>query len=60
MNMVNWLAEDEDLISVRPKPPDAQHLDVTARQMSNVLYFGVLGLPLLIIAIGTSVWWQRR
>jgi ABC-type uncharacterized transport system involved in gliding motility auxiliary subunit len=60
MNMVNWLAEDEDLISVRPKPPDSQHLDVTARQMNNILYMGVLGLPLLIIAIGTSVWWQRR
>jgi len=60
MNMVNWLEAEENLISIRPKPPEEQHLNVTSRQMNNILYFGVIGLPLLIVAVGTSVWWRRR
>ena len=60
MNMVNWLAAEEDMISIRPKPPEMQQLRVTAQQMRRVLYLGVLGLPLLIIAAGTTIWWRRR
>jgi len=60
MNMVNWLAAEEDLISIRPKPPESQHLTMTARQMNTAFYLGVIGLPLIIILMGTSVWWQRR
>jgi ABC-type uncharacterized transport system involved in gliding motility auxiliary subunit len=60
MNMVNWLSADEDLISIRPKPPESQRLNMTAQQMRRVLYLGVFGLPVLIIALGTSVWWRRR
>lgn len=60
MNMFNWLSADEDLISIRPQPPESQHLDLTARQMSRILYLGVIGLPLLILAAGTTVWWRRR
>jgi len=60
MNMVNWLSADEDLISIRPKPPESQQLNLTARQMQKLLFGGVLGLPLLIIIAGTSVWWRRR
>ncbi len=60
MNMVNWLSQEEDLISIRPKPPEAQHLMMTAKQMDRVFYMGVIGLPLLIIVVGTSVWWRRR
>jgi ABC-type uncharacterized transport system involved in gliding motility auxiliary subunit len=60
MNAVNWLAAEEDLISIRPKAPDSQHLNLTTAQMRRVLYLGVIGLPVLIIVIGTLVWWGRR
>jgi ABC-type uncharacterized transport system involved in gliding motility auxiliary subunit len=60
MNAVNWLSADVDLISIRPKPPESQHLTMTAAQMSKVFWLGVIGLPLLIVAAGTLVWWERR
>jgi ABC-type uncharacterized transport system involved in gliding motility auxiliary subunit len=60
MNMVNWLSADVDLISVRPKPPESQHLMMNAAQMSKLLWLGVIGLPLLIVVAGTLVWWERR
>lgn len=60
MNMVNWLSAEEDLISVRPKPPENQHLDLNEQQMRRILFLGVLGVPFLIIVVGISVWWGRR
>jgi len=58
--MVNWLSADVDLISVRPKPPESQHLTMTTAQMSKLFWLGVIGLPLLIVVAGTLVWWERR
>lgn len=60
MNMINWLSADVDLISIRAKPPESQHLMLTAAQMGKLLWLGVIGLPLLIVLVGTMVWWERR
>jgi ABC-type uncharacterized transport system involved in gliding motility auxiliary subunit len=60
MNSINWLSADEDLISIRPKPPESQHLTMTTQQMRQVLFLGVFGIPLLIVAAGVMMWWQRR
>ena len=60
MNSVNWLAANEDLISIRPKPPANQRLELNEQQMNKILYLGVFGIPLLIILTGVSVWWGRR
>jgi ABC-type uncharacterized transport system involved in gliding motility auxiliary subunit len=59
MNMVDWLSANEDLISIRPKPQQAQHLNLTGRQMSGLLV-RTAALPLIIIIIGVFVWWSRR
>ncbi len=60
MNMVNWLSAETDLISIRPKETQSQHLNLNQRQMGRLLYLGVFGLPLCIILIGAGVWWRRR
>jgi ABC-type uncharacterized transport system involved in gliding motility auxiliary subunit len=60
LNMINWLSSDEDLISIRPKEPTDNRLNMTARQMSVVEYTSVFMIPLLIIAAGVGVWWRRR
>ena len=60
MNMVDWLSADVNMISIRPKPPESQHLTMTGAQMSKLLWLGVIGLPLMIIVAGTMVWWERR
>ncbi len=60
LNAINWLSADEDLISIRPKPPESQALNLTTRQAGKLFWLGVIGLPLLIIVIGTTVWWERR
>ncbi len=60
MNAVNWLAQDEDLISIRPKEADDRRLNVNASQMRLFLYFTLIALPLLIIGTGVSVFLKRR
>jgi len=60
MNSVDWLSADEDLISIRPTPPEAQHLTMNEEQMRRLFIMGVLGIPIIIITLGVLVWWQRR
>jgi ABC-type uncharacterized transport system involved in gliding motility auxiliary subunit len=60
LNMMNWLSSDEDLISIRPKEPEDRRLNMTRNQMTMVFYSSVLVIPLLIVAAGVGVWWQRR
>jgi ABC-type uncharacterized transport system involved in gliding motility auxiliary subunit len=60
MGSIDWLASQEDMISIRPKPPESQHLTMTAEQMRRVLIMGVFGIPILIVMAGFLVWWQRR
>ncbi|HEY1759936.1 MAG TPA: GldG family protein [Bryobacteraceae bacterium] len=60
LNMLSWLSSDEDLISIRPKEPTDNPLNMNARQVSLMFYSSVFGLPLLIIAFGAGVWWKRR
>ena len=59
LNMVEWLASNEGLISIRPKTTQFQHLNLTASQMGGLL-MRVLILPVCIIIIGIFVWWSRR
>jgi ABC-type uncharacterized transport system involved in gliding motility auxiliary subunit len=60
MNMMNWLSADEDLISIRPKDPQDNRLNLTKNQLRFLLYASVFLLPLMIIGAGVGVWWKRR
>ena len=60
MNAVNWLAEEEQLISIRPKPPTMQTVMLTPEQGRAVQIITAVLMPLTIAIIGAMVWWRRR
>ena len=60
LNTVNWLAEDENFISVRPKVPEDRRLTLTQSQGRITFYISLVLLPLSIVAAGISVWMTRR
>ena len=60
LNSVNWLSSDEDLISIRPKPPEDQHITMTRAQLNRVRLTSQFGFPLLAIVVGVVIWWKRR
>jgi ABC-type uncharacterized transport system involved in gliding motility auxiliary subunit len=60
LNTINWLASDEDLISIRPKEPEDRRITMTNGQFRWVLISSQFILPLIVIFAGVSVWWRRR
>lgn len=59
-NVVSWLADEGDLISIRPQEAATGTLLLTAQQMKMTFYTSVLILPAAILTIGLSVWRRRR
>jgi len=60
LNAINWLASDEDLISIRPKDRDDRRITLTRAQMNWVRITSQFLLPIFVVVGGVSVWWRRR
>ena len=60
VNTVNWLASDEELISIRPKEREDRRMTMTSAQLRWVGITSLLLLPLVVIVTGVSIWWRRR
>ena len=60
LNTVAWLAEDPDLITIRPKDPEDQRMFLTGRQQVVVFGVAILVWPLLFVVLGVVVWFLRR
>jgi ABC-type uncharacterized transport system involved in gliding motility auxiliary subunit len=57
---VNWLAEEEALISIRAKEPTSRQVFLTQNDENMVFFSSVVFLPFLVLVIGGVVWWRRR
>ncbi len=60
LSSVQWLAENEDLIELRPRPHTDRPVILTRHQGRALMVVFVLLLPVAVIAAGTVVWWRRR
>ena len=60
LNTMNWLASDEDLISIRPKEQDDRRITMTQSQLMLVKTTSQFVLPLAMVMAGVSIWWRRR
>jgi ABC-type uncharacterized transport system involved in gliding motility auxiliary subunit len=60
LNAVAWLAEDADLISIRPKEPENQALFLSRQVQQNVAWVALVILPGLFVVLGVVTWWRRR
>jgi ABC-type uncharacterized transport system involved in gliding motility auxiliary subunit len=60
MNALSWLAEEEDLIAIRPKDVEDRRVTLTSRQSRMIFYVSVFLMPLAALVIGGLVWFRRR
>jgi ABC-type uncharacterized transport system involved in gliding motility auxiliary subunit len=60
MASVNWLAQEKDLIAIRPKEAKFAPLTLTPRQGRIFFYFPVIVLPAMVIVVGVGVWRRRK
>jgi len=60
MNSINWLAQQENLIAIRPREPEDRRLTLTANAQQNIMLLSIFIIPGLIFASGVYNWWRRR
>jgi ABC-type uncharacterized transport system involved in gliding motility auxiliary subunit/ABC-type transport system involved in multi-copper enzyme maturation permease subunit len=60
LGAVNWLAGEEDLIALTPKPRENHTVQLTDSQARGVFYLTVLLLPAAALVAGCIVYSRRR
>ena len=65
INMVNWLAGDDSLITIQPKPLKDVNIIIPSDAKNKVLALLVfigfrLGLPIVLLITGVVIWLKRR
>lgn len=60
LNTVNYLAEEEDMISIRPKEIDDRRLTMTQADVSALFYLVVIAIPLIVIILGVTIFLRRN
>lgn len=60
MNLINWLAGDEELMVIQPRSTRDNNLVFTELELSLVVIVFMIIIPLLFMAGGLTVWWLRR
>ncbi len=60
LNSINWLAQQEDLISIRPKDDSGRPVMVTQFQARMLFITSLILLPLLVAIFGVVVWTMKR
>ena len=60
LNIVNWLAQQENLIAIRPRDPQDRRVNLTAGQDRFIFLLTVLIIPGFVLLGGIQTWWRRR
>ena len=60
LNTVSWLAQEENLISIRPKSGREGRLTLTGNEGEIIFFVTVIIIPAIVMVLGTVVWWRRR
>jgi ABC-type uncharacterized transport system involved in gliding motility auxiliary subunit len=59
-NAISWLAQQENLISIRPTPPNDRRVTVDANGFRVIALLLLVGVPGMVLAMGVHTWWRRR
>jgi ABC-type uncharacterized transport system involved in gliding motility auxiliary subunit len=59
-NTIDWLAQDENLISIRPKSAANRRVTMTKSQGMALFWLDQIFLPGIVIFSGIYIWWKRR
>ena len=60
LNMGSWLAQQENLISIRPKDPADRRIQLTSDDRTKLVVLTLLVIPGLLFGTAVRVWWKRR
>ena len=60
LNTVNWLAQQENLISIRAREPEDRRLTLTADEQRRLFWLSLFFVPGFVLGTGVYTWWRRR
>jgi len=60
LNTINWLAQQENLIAIRPRQVEDRRITLTANQQFRIMIGSLFLIPIGILGTGVYVWWRRR
>jgi len=60
LNTLNWLTEEEDLISIQPKTSSPRTIQLSPSQGRLIFFVSLVILPLAVLVAGVSIWLRRR
>ncbi len=60
LNTTSWLAEEETLISIRPKERKDSPINLTSDLGAALFFTGTVLFPGVIVLVGVRKWWTRR
>jgi gliding motility-associatede transport system auxiliary component len=60
LNTVNWLALQENLISIRARDPQDRRITLTENQVNLIRLLTIFVVPGLVLLAGVQTWWRRR
>jgi len=60
VNMLNWLTDDDSLITVQPRAKVDSRVSLTQGQLGAIGFGFLLVVPLAFLASGGAIWWRRR
>ena len=59
-NIVDWTAQQENLIAIRPVDPADRRITLRQDQSTLIFWLTFLVIPLLLFGTGVMTWWRRR
>ncbi len=60
VNLINWLAGDDTMITLQPRPSVDGNLELGRGALYVILFGFLVFLPLAFASTGVLVWWRRR
>lgn len=60
VNLINWLAEDEELIAIQPRATLDSSLVFSQSALTITSIVVMIGLPIVFLVGGATVWYRRR
>ena len=60
MSALNWLLDREELMAIAPKPIEEIKLSLTRKQLGNLFWINIAGIPAIAGLAGLLVWFGRR
>jgi ABC-type uncharacterized transport system involved in gliding motility auxiliary subunit len=60
MNTVNWIAQQESQIAIRPRDPADRRITLTQSTATGLFWLTIVVIPLGVFGAGVLSWWRRR